>query len=191
MTALLTAVLAFGALAGCTSTQTGGNPTPAPTNGTGQTSSDPTSGESPSGLSIAKYLSKPCDTLKPDQVTTLGSVRAGVAGTNVLGPECTWRGQDPIKNSTYEVSVTENKDFDSRVEGVKTNGVFIDKKIDDVRVVSTDGTDGGMYCLTMIQVSKTDSVTVQIAGATDERATKKPCPETERVAQLIITNLRG
>ena len=191
MTALFTAVLAFGALAGCTGNTTGGSPTTADQTGAGQTSSASTSSESPSGLSLAKYVSKPCDTLKPDQVATLGAVRQGEVGTDVLGPLCTWRGQDPIKNSTYDVSVTEGKDFESRVEGVKTNGVFIDKKIDGVRVVSTDGTDGAMYCLTMIQVSKTDSVTVQIAGATDERATKKPCPETERVAQLIITNLKG
>jgi hypothetical protein len=191
MTALLTALLAFGALAGCTGNTTGGTPTTPATNGSEQTSSAPTSGESPSGLSIAKYVSKPCDTLKPDQVATLGSVKEGVASTDVLGPMCTWEGKDPIKNSAYDVSVTEGKDFDSRVEGVKGNGVFVDKKIDGLRVVSTDGTDGAMYCLTMIQVSKTDSITVQIAGATDERATKKPCPETERVAQLIITNLKG
>ncbi|SDP56425.1 Protein of unknown function [Lentzea jiangxiensis] len=191
MTALLTAVLAFGALAGCTGNTTGGTPTTGAQTGTEQTSSAPTSSESPSGLSITKYLSKPCDILKPDQVATLGSVKTAAAGTDVLGPTCKWDGQDPIKNSGYEVSVTEGKDFEAQVENVRKNRVFVDKQIDGVRVISTDETDGAMYCLTSIQVSKTDSVTVQIAGATDERATKKPCPETERVAQLIITNLKG
>ncbi|WP_434449131.1 DUF3558 domain-containing protein [Lentzea sp. E54] len=191
MTALLTAVLAFGALAGCTSTQTGGNPTTAPTAGSEQTSSEPTSGESPSGLSIAKYVSKPCDVLKPDQVATLGSVREGAVSTGELGQKCTYRGQDSIKNSSYIIHVTEGKDFEAQVEGVKKNNVFIDKEIDGVRVISTDGTNGEMYCLTSLQVSKTDSVTVQFSSAADERATKKPCPEAERVAQLIITNLKG
>ena len=32
---------------------------------------------------------------------------------------------------------------------------------------------------------------VQVSAAADERATKKACPEAERVAQLIITNLKG
>lgn len=191
MTALLTAALALGALAGCTGNTTGGNPTTPAATGTGQTSSAPTSSESPSGLSITKYLSKPCDILTPAQVATLGSVSEGVAKSDVLGPMCTWEGKDPVKNSAYDVSVTEGKDFESRVEGVKGNGVFVDKQIDGLRVVSTDGTDGAMYCLTMIQASKTDSITVQIASSADERATKKPCPETERVAQLIITNLKG
>jgi hypothetical protein len=191
MTALFIAGLAFGVLTGCTGNTTGGTPTTPTETGAGQTSSTSTSEESPSGLSIAKYVGKPCDILKPDQLATLGSVKAGVAGTDVLGPVCTWEGQNPIKNSGYDVSVTENKDFEGMVAQAKQNPVFVDKKIDGVRVISSDGTDGAMYCLTAIQVSKTDSVTVQIAGAADERATKKPCPETERVAQLIITNLKG
>ncbi|SDL86795.1 Protein of unknown function [Lentzea albidocapillata subsp. violacea] len=191
MTALLTAVLAFGALAGCTGNTTGGTPTTPSETGAGKTSSTPTSAESPSGLSIAKYVSKPCDILKPDQVATLGSVKAGVASTKQLGPVCVWDGTDPIKNSSYDISVTEGKDFEAMNENAKKNGVYVEKKIDGVRVISTDSTDGAMFCLTSVQVSKTDSVTVQIASATDERATKKPCPETERVAQLIITNLKG
>ncbi|WP_394613261.1 DUF3558 family protein [Lentzea sp. JNUCC 0626] len=194
MTALITAVLAFGALTGCTGTTTNGSPTTAGSTGAQETGSTPTSSdESPSGMSIEKYVNAPCDTLKSDQVTTLGTVQPGVvaAAAGGLGQKCTWRGQDVIKNSTYTVVVTKDKDFDSRVDGVKSNGVFAEKKIDDVRVVSTDGTDATMYCLTMFPTSKTDSVTVQIATAADERATKKPCDETERVAQLIITNLKG
>lgn len=191
MTALLTAVLALGALAGCTGNTTGGTPTPQSNTGAGQTSSTPTSSESPSGLSITNYVSKPCDILKPDQVATLGSVKDGVAGTDALGPLCTWEGQNPIKNSGYDVSVTTGKDFEAQVAAVKDRAVFTDKKIDGIRVITTDGTDGAMYCLTSIQISKTDSVTVQVDSSPDERATKKPCVETERVAQLIITNLKG
>ncbi|RDI19840.1 DUF3558 domain-containing protein [Lentzea flaviverrucosa] len=191
MTALLTAVLASVALAGCAATQTGGNPTTAPTTGGQQTSSQPTSDGSDTGLSIAKFVNDPCSILTATQVTTLGSVRTPQAGSAALGPNCVWKGQDVIKNSTYDISVTKGKDFETQVENVKSNPVFVDKKIDGVRVVSTDQTDGAMYCLSSIQVSKSDSVTVQFASAADERATKKPCPETERVAQLIITNLKG
>ncbi|MET9227549.1 DUF3558 domain-containing protein [Lentzea sp. NPDC003310] len=191
MTALLTAVLAFGVLAGCTNSETGGNPTTASTTGGGQTSSQPTSEDPGTKLDVTKFVSAPCTILTASQVTTLGSVRAPEPGTSALGPNCTWDGQDSIKNSTYEISVTTGKDFDAMNENSKKNGVFVDKQIDGVRVISTDSTDASMYCLTSIQASKTDSVTVQISTASDERATKKPCPETERVAQLIITNLKG
>ncbi|WP_330270470.1 DUF3558 domain-containing protein [Lentzea sp. NBC_00516] len=190
MTALLTAVLAFG-LTGCTGNTTGGTPTTPSDTGAGQTSSTPTSEESSSGLSITEYVSKPCDILKPDQVATFGSVKAGTPGTAVLGPSCKWDGQSPTKNTGYEVTVTTGKDFEAQVAGVKDRPVFEDKKIDGVRVITTDGTDGKTYCLASIQISKTDSVTLQIASAAAERATKKPCPEAERVAQLIITNLKG
>lgn len=191
MTALLTAVFAFGALAGCTSTQTGGNPTTAQPTGGGQTSSQPTSEASGPKLDIAKFVSAPCSILTASQVATLGAVRAPQPSTNTLGPNCTWDGQDPLRNSGYEVSVTTGKDFDAMNENSKKNPVYVEKKIDGVDVISTDGTDASMYCLTSIRVSQTDSVTVQISGASEERATKKPCPETERVAQLIITNLKG
>jgi hypothetical protein len=191
MIALLTAVVALGVLAGCTSTQTGGNPTTASATGAEPTSSAPTSDGSATGLSIAKYVTNPCGILTADQVATLGSVRAPEPGTGELGPSCTWKGQDVIKNSRYTISVTEGKNFDDMVSNVKDNPVFTDKKLDGVRVISTDRVNAELGCLTSIQVSKTDSVTVQVSAAADERATKKPCPEGERVAQLIIGNLRG
>lgn len=191
MTALLTAVLAFGALVGCSGTKTGGSPTTQSATGTETTSSTPTSDGSSTGLSIDKYVSAPCSILKPDQAATLGSVRAPAPGTSSLGPNCTWKGQDVIKNSTYTVAVTADQNFDDMVSNVKNNPVFTDKKLDGVRVISTDRADGELACLTSIQVSKTESVTVQISTAADERATKKACLEGERVAQLIISNLKG
>jgi hypothetical protein len=191
MTALLTAVLALGALAGCSDNKTGGSPTTPAATGTEQTSSEPTSDGSAPGLSIAKYVSNPCGILTAGQVATLGSVRAPEPGTGDLGPNCVWKGQDVIKNSKYTIAVTEGKSFDDMVSNVKDNPVFTDKKIDGVRVISTDQTDGSTGCLTSLQASKTDSVTVQVSTAADERATKKACPEGERVAQLIISNLKG
>ncbi|MET8759817.1 DUF3558 domain-containing protein [Lentzea sp. NPDC004782] len=191
MTVLLTAVLALGALAGCSDNKTGGTPTTPPASGTGKTSSEPPSGSSGPGLSIAKYVADPCSILTAAQVSTLGSVRAPVKGAGELGPNCTWRGQDVIKNSGYVIAVTQGKDFDAMVSNVKDNPVFTDKKIDGVRVISTDRTDASTGCLTSLQASKTDSVTIQVSTAADERATKKACPEGERVAQLIISNLKG
>ncbi|SFR22997.1 Protein of unknown function [Lentzea waywayandensis] len=191
MTALLTAVLAFGALAGCTSSQTGGSPTTASATGSEQTSSQPTSDGSDSGLSITKYVSAPCNILTASQLTTLGSVRAPAPGTGTLGPNCVWSGQDVIKNSRYTVHVTEGQNYENQVNEVKNNAVFTDKKIDGVRVISTDRLDGLVTCLVSLQISKTDSVTIQVNVASDEQATKKACPEGERVAQLIISNLKG
>jgi hypothetical protein len=192
MTALLTVVLAFGALAGCTGNTTGGTPTTPAATGTGQTSSTPTSGDSSPGLDISKYATKPCDILKPDQLATLGSVREGATGTGALGQNCTWRGQDVTKNSSYIAHVSVGMDFDDQAAGSKqSNSFFEEKKIGDLRAYSTDGTDGAMFCLTTVETSKTDSITVQFSSAAAERGTKKPCSETERVAQLIITNLKG
>ena len=191
MTALLTAVLAFGALAGCTSSQTGGNPTAAPTTGGGQTSSEPTSDGSGTSLDVSKFVGTPCSVLTADQVATLGSVRAPEPGTGTLGPNCVWRGQDAIKNSKYTVHVTKDQNFDNQVNEVKNNAVFTDKKIDGVRVISTDRLDGEVTCLVSLQASKTDSVTIQVNVASDEQASKKACPEGERLAQLIIGNLKG
>ena len=187
MTALLATVFAFGALAGCTSTQTGGTPT----TGAQTTSDKPTSDGSDTGLSIAKFVSAPCTILKPDQVATLGSVKAPAPGTGLLGPNCTWDGQNVIKNSSYTVNVTADKDFDDMVNNVKNDPVFTDKKLNGIRVITTDSVDGELACMSSVQVSKTDSVTVQVSASADERATKKDCPEAERVAQLIITNLKG
>jgi len=187
MTALLATVFAFGALAACSPSQTGGNPT----TGAQTTGSQPTSDGSGTGLSIAKYVSAPCTILKADQAATLGTVLAPVPGTGTLGPNCLWKGKDVIKNSSYTVHVTEDRDFDSLVDNVKANPVFTDKKLDGLRTISTDRADGELACLTSVEVSKSNSFTVQIATAADERATKKACPEAERVAQLIITNLKG
>ncbi|NKE60804.1 DUF3558 domain-containing protein [Lentzea sp. PSKA42] len=190
MTALLTAVLAIGVLAGC-SEKTGGNPsTTAPTGGE-QTSSTPTSGGSSSGLSIAKFVSKPCDILTAAQVAKLGTVAAGKSGTNILGAECEWKGKDVIKNSTYSVTVTEDKNVEEMVANVKSNPIFQDKKSDGVRLVTNDGSDGTLHCSTIIEVSKTDSVTVYVSIAADERPTKPACPESETVAKMIVENLRG
>lgn len=190
MTALLTAVLAIGALAGC-SEKTGGNAnTTAPTGGE-QTSTAPTTEGSSSGLSIAKFVSKPCDVLTAAQVTKLGTVSAGKSGTNVLGAECEWKGQDVIKNSTYSVTVTEDKDVDDMVANVKSSPIFQDKKSEGVRLVTNDGSDGTLHCSTIIEVSKTDSVTVYVSIAADERPTKPACPESETVAKMVIENLKG
>jgi hypothetical protein len=192
MTALLTVALAFGALVGCTGNTTGGTPTTPASTGTGQTSSAPTSSDSSSGLDISKYATKPCDTLKPDQLATLGSVREGATSTGELGQKCTWRGQDVTKNTSYIVHVSEGMKFDDQAAGSKQkNNLFEEKTIDGLRAYSTDGTDGAMYCLTTVESSKTSSITVQVSSAAAERGTKKPCPEAERVAQLIITNLKG
>ncbi|SES18534.1 Protein of unknown function [Lentzea xinjiangensis] len=190
MTALLTAVLAAGVLAGC-SEKTGGNAgTGAPTSGE-QTSSAPTSTGSSSGLSIAKFADKPCDILTAAQVATLGTVAAGKSGTNILGAECEWKGQDVIKNSTYSVTVTEDKDVEEMVANVKSNPIFQDKQSNGVRLVTNDGSDGTLHCSTIIGVSKTDSVTVYVAIAADERPAKPACPESEKVAAMVIENLRG
>ena len=190
MTALLTAVLAVGVLAGC-SEKTGGNAnTTAPTD-SGATSTVPTTSDVATGLSIAKFVSAPCSILTSAQIAKLGSVRAPESSTDVLGPLCVWKGQDVTKNSRYTVSVTKDKDVDEMVGNVKSNPVFTDHKVGGIRYVTNDQTNGEMSCTTIIEVSKSDSVTVQVNVAPAEQATKKPCTESESVATMIVENLRG
>jgi hypothetical protein len=190
MNALLAAVVAIGVLAGC-SEKTGGNAntsTPSPGD---KTSTAPTSSGSSTGLSIAKFANKPCDLVTAAQLPKLGSVKAPEAGTSVIGPRCEWKGQDVIKNSTYRVVVTQDKDVEGIVSSVKNNPVFTDHKVDGVRFVTYDATDASIDCRTIIQVSDTDSVTSSVSVASAERATKKPCTESEEFAKLVVQTLRG
>jgi hypothetical protein len=190
MTALLTVVLAIGALAGC-SEKTGGNAnTTAPTD-TGSTGTAPTTGNTATGLSIDKFVSSPCTVLTSAQVAKLGSLRAPEPSTDVLGPLCVWKGQDVTKNSRYTVSVTKDKDVAEMVDSVKSNPVFTDHKVGGIRYITNDQTNGEMSCATIVEVSKSDSVTVQVNVAPAEKATKKPCTESESVATMIVENLRG
>ncbi|MGW6936394.1 DUF3558 family protein [Lentzea sp. NPDC054927] len=190
MTALLTAVIAVGVLAGC-SEKTGGNAnTTAP--GTGdQTSSSPTSSDSSSGLSIAKFVDKPCDVVTAAQLAKLGSVRAPETTSTPIGQQCAWKGQDVIKNSTYRVAVTADKPVDEMVANVKDSGVFTDHKVDGIRFITYDATDASIDCRTIIQVSDTDSVTSSVSVASAERATKKPCTASEEFAKLVVETLKG
>ncbi|SDG20585.1 Protein of unknown function [Lentzea fradiae] len=190
MTALLTAVIAVGVLAGC-SEKTGGTAGTTLTTGGGQTSTAPTSESSSSGLSIAKFADKPCDLLTEAQVAKLGEVAAPKTSTSTLGPKCTWEGKDILKNSTYVVYATVDQDVEAMVDRVKTNPIFTEKKIGDVRVFINDSTDGVIHCRAIIEVSKTDSATVDADIAAEERAAKPACTEAESVAAMVIETLKG
>ncbi|HUQ55639.1 DUF3558 domain-containing protein [Lentzea sp.] len=190
MTALLTAVIAVGVLAGC-SGKTGGNATTTSSTAGEQTSSAPTSEGSASGLSIAKFVDKPCDVLTTAQVAKLGGVNAAKPGTSTLGATCEWVGKVPTENSSYTVYVTEDKDVEGMVGNVKSQPIFTDKKIGDVRVVVNDSTDGTLHCRAIIEVSKTDSATVDVRVAAAERASKPACTEVESVATMVIDTLKG
>jgi hypothetical protein len=191
LTTLLTAVIAIGVLAGC-SDKTGGNANTAAPTTSEQTGTAPTSGSPSSGLSIAKFVSKPCDVLSAAQVAKLGDVNAPKTGTSAnLGPTCEWAGKDVTKNSSYTVYVTKDKDVAEMVANVKSNPIFTDKKIGDVRVIVNDSTDGTLHCRAIIEVSKTDSVTVDVRTAAKERATKPSCTDVESVATMAIETLKG
>ena len=189
-TALLTAVVAISVLAGCSEKTPGNANTTAPT-ASERTNSSPTTGGSSSGLSIAKFVSKPCDVLTAAQVAKLGQVKAPTTDTTILGPECVWKGQDVIKNSTYSVVITADKDVEDMVSNLKSSPIFKDKKVGDVRVVINDSTDGVMHCRALIEVSKTDSVTLDASIAKDERPTKPACTEVESFATMVIETLKG
>lgn len=190
MTVLLTAALAVGALAGC-SEKTGGTANTTTPAGTETSSTAPSSDGADTGLSIAKFVSKPCDVLTSAQLSQLGALRPAEPGSGPLGEECSWEGQDVIKNSSYSVAVSQDRDVEEMVANVKSSPVFTDHEVEGVRFVTYDGTDGSMDCTTIIEASKSDSVTVIAQMSAEERAAKKPCTQVELVAKMIVENLRG
>ncbi|SDG20601.1 Protein of unknown function [Lentzea fradiae] len=190
MAASFTAVIGAVVIAGCSMQASGSAGTASPVSGDLTSSTSAGEGSSP-GLSIAEFADNPCDVLTAEQVAKLGGVNAGKPGTSTLGVTCEWAGKVPTDNSTYTVYVTEDRDVEAMVQNVKGQPIFTDKKIGDVRVVVNDSTDGTLHCRAIIEVGKTDSVTVDARIAAAERASKPACTEVESVATMVIETLRG
>lgn len=190
MTALLTAVLAIGVLAGC-SEKTGGNAnTTAPTGGE-QTSTPPTSGGSSSGLDIAKFVSKPCDVLTKTQLAAFGNLKAPEPRTAPLGPACDWKGVEVLRDSSFTVTLADGQKYDTLLSNSRKSPVFNEQKIDGLRSFNSDDTDGTRDCATAVETSEESAILVQINVASQLKGTKKPCDESSKIATAVISTLRG
>ncbi|GAA3875697.1 hypothetical protein GCM10022243_45760 [Saccharothrix violaceirubra] len=182
-------------LAACGATIPGA-PTPAAT-GRGSTAISPnvTGSQPPHGddVGVAKFLDKPCDLVKADQLALLGRIRETKPGTNTLGPMCTWKGTEPTKDNTYELSlVTKNATFDSMVENFRDYPIFRETTIAGLTAVSADRTNGTSNCSTLVRTSAKNPIFVQTSlPATGQGTADKSCQASEKVAAIIVGNLKG
>jgi len=185
---LLATLFATAALAGCTNV--GGTPTTGSTPPPATESSDtgsPTAVE----LGIDKFKDKPCDFLTAAQVTQLGNVKAPTTRQAALGPACSWNGKDILEDSAYEISTASEQSYETLLGNSRKFPVFSEKTIQGIRTLSSDDTDGTRACETIVEAGKTGAVLVHVDVAMKKVPTQKPCAESERVAALVIGNLRG
>ncbi|HEX6344336.1 DUF3558 domain-containing protein [Umezawaea sp.] len=195
---LLATISAIGLVAGC-SGKDGGRATPETGTQTGAPASS--TGTSPSSsfegveLDTGKFAAKPCDALTPAQLSTLGTFKAGEAGTSALGPSCDFRAQKVLEGVTYEVVIASSGNtIESIVENLKKNNTPVVKetKVSGYAAVNSDQTNAKGSCATAVGTSSEDAISVQLITENEALPEyKDPCGQTEKVAALIIQNLKG
>jgi hypothetical protein len=156
--------------------------------GTG-TSAPPTA----AGLDLTKFKDDPCGLLKTDQLAGLGTFKAPEPGSSSVGPKCRWPALDVTKGAAYTVTVNTNGNtFDQVSENVKGSKVYRQAKVADYPAVSSDPTNGLGNCLTAVGTSSKDVFFVQISTLNESTPEyQDSCGTTERVAALVVQNLKG
>jgi len=191
---MLMAAAAILLVAGCSqksageaSPQSSSTATESTTESTGSTSST-----SP-GLSVTKFASNPCGLLKTDQLAQLGTFKAPETSDNPLGNKCRWAAQDVLKGAAYSVIVgTKGQTFDEVAKNSQGVKVYRPTSVGGYQAVSSDATDGKGNCTTAVGTSSKDVFVVQISienESTPEHADS--CAATEKVAALVVQNLKG
>lgn len=144
-------------------------------------------------LDLAKVASKPCDALAPAQATSLGSMKAPALGNSILGPSCVWRAQQVLDDATYEITmVTKGATLESMTEVNKTLDVFRETKVEGYSAISWDQTNSKGNCSTAVGTSSKDAILVQMNVANTEAPEHKDsCGASEKVAALVVQNLKG
>ncbi|PRY42698.1 uncharacterized protein DUF3558 [Umezawaea tangerina] len=144
-------------------------------------------------MSFAKFIDKPCDVLTSAQITTLGTFKEAKPSTDSTGPSCRWAATDPTKGISYTVSLlTDGTTIDKVTENVKTAPVYRKAEVSGLPAVSSDSTDGKGTCATAVGASSKDTFLVQISTLNESTPEyKDSCGATEKVAALVIQNLKG
>jgi hypothetical protein len=190
---MLTAATAMLLVAGCSQKNPGdANPqsNPSTAESTSATSSaNPTGSE----LSVAKFASNPCGLLTADQLAQLGTFKAPETSDNPLGNKCRWGAQDILKGAAYSVIVgTKGQTFDDVAKNSQGVTVYRPTTVGGYQAVSSDATDGKGNCTTAVGTSSKDVFVVQISienESAPEHADS--CAATEKVAALVVQNLKG
>lgn len=189
---LLTTVVLAGTVAAC-SGKDPGRPTPETTSGATETTSTSKKPASGPDLDLSKFAGDPCKLLKSDQLAQLGDFDPAKQRSNSLGPGCTWDPKDVTKGASYEITLsTKGNNLESMMKNAKTEPVFKETTVAGYPAFSSDGTNGKGNCGTYVGTSDKEAIVVQIS-LEDKTAPEyqDSCSATEKVAALVIQNLKG
>lgn len=191
-TLALMAALASLGFVGCT-TEAPGRPSPgASASGpTAPTTSKPAF-DGPE-LDLGKFADKPCDLLNAGQLAQLGTFDAPKPDKDSFGSHCTWQAKQVLKGSTYEVTLlTNGSTIEQIAESSKGVPVYRQTRVSGYPAVSSDATNGRGNCTTAVGTSSKDAILVQISVENpDVPEHKDSCTATEKVAALVVGNLKG
>lgn len=188
---LLTIAACATAVSGCSTKDPGRATTQTPSTET----TSPSTSKRAAGpdLDLSRFTSNPCQLLKPDQLAQLGTFDAPESGNQQLGPGCTWTAKEVLKGATYSVTLsTKGNTLESMMQNAKTEPVFREATVAGYPAFSSDGTTGKGDCGTYVGTSDKDAVVVQISVENRESPEyKDSCGATEKVAALVVGNLKG
>lgn len=161
---------------------------------TGTPSTTPSTDTGGPELPLSTFVDKPCDLLKSSEVAQLGTFKAPVKSTNQVTAQCRWAAQDITKGTTYTVAVaTTGVSFETSATQAKDNNpYFKTTKVSDYPAYNSDGTDAKGSCTTGVGTPSKGVFLVQINM--ENKALPEydaPCVATEKVAALVIQNLKG
>ncbi|MCS7482565.1 DUF3558 domain-containing protein [Umezawaea endophytica] len=193
---LLATVASIGLVSGCSDSNTG-RPTPETggQSGSSGTATSPSSSFEGVELDTSKFSGKPCEALTSAQLSTLGTFKTPEPGKSALGPSCDFRAQKVIEGVTYEVVIASSGNtLESIIEGLRSSKtpVVEETKVAGYAAVNSDQTNAKGACATAVGTSSKDAISVQLI--TENKALPEyndPCGQTEKVAALVIQNLKG
>lgn len=192
---MLTAAATMLLVTGC-SQKSGGQASPQPSPGTtASTTTAATSSANSTGpeLPVTQFASNPCGLLKTDQLAQLGTFKAPETSDNPLGNKCRWAAQDILKGAAYSVIVgTKGQTFDEVAKNSQGVKVYRPTTVGGYQAVSSDATDGKGNCTTAVGTSSKDVFIVQVSVENESAPEHADsCAATEKVAALVVQNLKG
>ncbi|WP_246445667.1 DUF3558 domain-containing protein [Saccharothrix violaceirubra] len=184
-------------LAACANPTTTGSPSAESTRGSVSSGATPTStGGRPStgdDLDIAKFADKPCELVTPEQLASLGKLRPAKPESDPFGVKCVWPGNDPRDDTSYIVTLlSKGGTFEVRRDNAKDLPVFAEVTVGGRDAFSYDTTDGKSSCSTGVKVSAEHLIMAQSTlGRQDAANAGKPCQASEKLAAIVVSNLKG
>jgi hypothetical protein len=182
-TVALVAVTLVGVVSGCSDKNPGNATAQPPVGSSSETTSTKPAFSQPE-LDPTKFSTRPCDLLNASQLAELGKFKAPETENAAVGP---------LKGTRYDVTIyADGSTIESITDSVKGSPVVKDVKVSGYPAVSFDITDGKGKCSTAVGTSPKHAILVQMI-ANDESLPefKDSCGSTEKVAALVLGNLKG